>query len=92
MRTCTLRTTILCLAVFAAIIVLNTDHCQAGADPGATPLSLITDASGMFNERGYLKANSYSVDANEVINDFNGNLTWVQNLQYLPLSQNEFFG
>jgi hypothetical protein len=34
----------------------------------------IGDVSGMFNERGFVKSNSYSYEENEIINDFNGNL------------------
>jgi RHS repeat-associated protein len=34
------------------------------------------DVSGMFNERGYYKSNSVSVDENELISDFNGNLMY----------------
>jgi RHS repeat-associated protein len=34
------------------------------------------DVSSMFNERGYLKSNSASVDESEIINDFNGNLQY----------------
>ena len=34
------------------------------------------DVSGMFNERGFSKSNSVSVDENELINDFNGNLNY----------------
>jgi RHS repeat-associated protein len=34
------------------------------------------DVSAMFNERGYLKSNSASMDENEIINDFNGNLQY----------------
>ena len=36
----------------------------------------ISDASQMFNERGFYKSNSYSFDDNEIINDFNGNLMY----------------
>lgn len=42
----------------------------------------------MFNERGYLKSNSFSLDGNEVINDFNGNLIYTQRLWYEPVTQN----
>ncbi len=51
-------------------------------------LDNIQDASGMFNERGYLKSNSFSLSGNEVINDFNGNLIYTQRLFYVPLSEN----
>ncbi len=51
-------------------------------------LENIQDASGMFNERGYLKSNSFSLSGNEVINDFNGNLIYTQRLFYVPLSEN----
>lgn len=34
------------------------------------------DVSGMFNERGYYKSNSVSVDENELISDLNGNLMY----------------
>ncbi len=59
---------------------------EAGDD--ADRLSNLEDASGMFNERGYSKANSFSLDGNEVINDFNGNLMYTQRLMYLPISEN----
>jgi RHS repeat-associated protein len=42
----------------------------------------------MFNERGYLKSNSFSIDGNEIINDFNGNLIYTQQLEYMPVFQN----
>ncbi len=34
------------------------------------------DVSGMFNERGYFKSNSASLDENQIISDFNGNLSY----------------
>jgi RHS repeat-associated protein len=36
----------------------------------------LSDVSGMFNERGYYNSNSVSVDENEIISDFNGNLNY----------------
>lgn len=54
----------------------------------ANRLYNIEDASGMFNERGFAKSNSFSLSGNEVINDFNGNLMYTQRLRYLPLSEN----
>ncbi len=51
-------------------------------------LGNMADAAGMFNERGYLKSNSFSYDGNEIVNDFNGNLMYSQILEYIPLSQN----
>jgi len=62
------------------------DHVLASDDDSR--LSNIVDASGMFNERGYSKANSFSLSGNEVINDFNGNLMYTQRLLYLPISEN----
>ncbi|HCA43264.1 MAG TPA: hypothetical protein DEP28_08435 [Bacteroidetes bacterium] len=32
--------------------------------------------NGMFNERGYNKSSTLSVDENEIINDYNGNLNF----------------
>jgi RHS repeat-associated protein len=51
-------------------------------------LSNLEDAAGMFNERGYLKANSVSLDGNEIINNFNGNLIYELPLKYRQESQN----
>lgn len=56
--------------------------------PDNNRLYNIQDAAGMFNERGYAKANSFSLAGNEVVNDFNGNLMYTQRLTYLPISQN----
>ena len=41
-----------------------------------SPVETGPDVSGMFNERGYYKSSSLSVDENEVISDFNGNLMY----------------
>lgn len=54
----------------------------------ANHLSLIEDGAGLFNERGFLKSNSFSLDGNEIINNYNGNLIYSQGLKYNPVSQN----
>ncbi len=51
--------------------------------------STIEDAAGMFNERGYLKSNSFSFDGNEVVNNYNGNLIYTQQLWHEPVIQND---
>ena len=45
-------------------------------DPEYEPTAPLKDVSGMFNERGYYKSNSFSFDDQEIINDFNGNLLY----------------
>jgi RHS repeat-associated protein len=72
------------VAVLSAIIIGNSILL---ADEN-NPLSNIYDASGMFNERGIYKSNSFSLVGNEAVNDFNGNLIYNQRLKYLPISQN----
>ncbi|HEY5122909.1 MAG TPA: hypothetical protein VIK14_04160, partial [Ignavibacteria bacterium] len=36
----------------------------------------LNDVSGMFNERGFYNSNSVSIEENEIISDFNGNLSY----------------
>jgi RHS repeat-associated protein len=48
------------------------DSLEDNPPPSATG----PDVSGMFNERGYYKSNSVSVDENELISDLNGNLMY----------------
>ncbi|MEP0827184.1 MAG: hypothetical protein HRF51_01565, partial [bacterium] len=59
-----------------------------GAQDHDHTLMTIEDASGMFNERGWFKSNSFSLDGNEIVNNYNGNLVYSQRLLYLPISQN----
>ncbi|MEW6412578.1 MAG: RHS repeat-associated core domain-containing protein [Candidatus Zixiibacteriota bacterium] len=71
------------------ICMIASLFCQVSAvAQDVTQLSIIEDASGMFNERGYLKANSFSYDGEEIVNDFNGNLMWTKRLKYAQVSQN----
>lgn len=77
--------------VRGCLVVLVTVQFYVGvlrASEDDNRLSNIVDAAGMFNERGYSKANSFSLSGNEVINDFNGNLMYTQRLLYLPISEN----
>jgi len=55
-------------SIFSPTLTDSTD------DPNADPMP--SDVSQMFNERGFYKSNSYSIDENEIINDFNGNLLY----------------
>jgi RHS repeat-associated protein len=41
--------------------------------PDFTP---IPDLSQMFNERGYMNSNGFSLDESEIVNDYNGNLIY----------------
>ena len=61
--------------------------CQLSLATDAEHLSLIEDGAGLFNERGFLKSNSFSLDGNEIINNYNGNLIYSQGLQYYPITQ-----
>ncbi|MCC6963109.1 MAG: RHS repeat protein, partial [candidate division Zixibacteria bacterium] len=61
---------------------------RAWPDDDDNRLQNIADAAGQFNERGYLKSNSFSLSGNEVIGDFAGNLIYTQRLLYLPVSEN----
>jgi len=40
----------------------------------------------MYNERGFLKANSISEDGDELVNDYNGNLMYVKALANVPIA------
>ncbi len=73
------------IALLLALLAKTTVNAQSGDD---NRLLNIVDAAGMFNERGYTQANSYSLSGREIINDFNGNLMYSQRLIYLPISQN----
>lgn len=53
----------------------NTAYADSLED-NPSPIETGPDVSGMFNERGFYKSNSVSVDENEFISDFNGNLMY----------------
>ncbi|GEM_PF-3402642 len=72
--------------MFGLLLMLWPKATEASDDENR--LFNLEDAAGMFNERGYAKANSFSLAGNEVINDFNGNLMYTQRLMYLPTSDN----
>ncbi|MCB1177497.1 MAG: hypothetical protein KDK36_07965, partial [Leptospiraceae bacterium] len=54
----------------------STEPTDSSADGSPEVTSPLKDVSGMFNERGYFKSNSFSFDDQEIINDFNGNLLY----------------
>ena len=74
------------IAAFSLMCFTNT-YAQ-GQEYSATPLGLLSDASGLFNERGYYSSNSFERDGHIMVNDFNGNLMYTQNLDYNAMSQN----
>ncbi len=78
------------LVSFAAAIALTLLSVRIGAqvDNSGTALGLVSDAAGLFNERGYSASNSVDVDGSEVINDFNGNLMFSRTLNSTDISQN----
>lgn len=63
--------------LWITISIISFNYCLSQED---SPISETAfgpkDMSGMFNERGYQKSGSVSVDEQEIINDFNGNLMY----------------
>ena len=51
-------------------------------------LDKVESAYDLYNERGYLKSNSFSYDGKEFITDYGGNLLYRKTLSYRPVSQN----